>query len=138
MSLINIGLIFVAGLDLGMAFLMWLRNPKNKINISFAVAIFFLATWTLGVAMFGEAATMKSAWFWVWIQNFAGGLMVIPFFIFSIYFPYQNFVLKNWHKFLIFLSIGALAINVFVPGIWIKVIYLQPHNNDYLINRWGH
>ena len=137
MSWTNIGLIFVAGLDLGMAVLMWLRNPRNKINISFAIAIFFLATWTFGVAMFREVNTLNSAWFWTWVQNGSGALMVVPFFIFSIYFPYQNFVLKTWHKILIFISIVIVLLFVFIPGAWVRVIFLRPHDNYYNLNRWG-
>lgn len=133
----NLGLIFVAGLDLGMALLIWLKNSKNKINISFSLAILLLAIWTLAVGMFKEATTLPTARIWTWIQNFSGGLMVIPFFLFSIYFPYQNFVLKNWHRLLISLSILPLIYIVFVPGAWIKEIYFFPHSNDYLINRFG-
>jgi hypothetical protein len=137
MSLINLGLIFVAGLDLGLAILIYLLNPKNKININLALSIFFLATWTLGVAMFREAKTESAAFIWTWVQNGSGSFVVVPFFLFSLYFPYQNRILEKWHKVLIVLSILIISIVVVVPGIWTKEIYLSPSKNDYSLNFLG-
>lgn len=84
----NIGLLVITGLDLGLAFLIWLKNPKHKINIFLSVAIFFLAIWTLGTSMFREAQMIATAVFWGKILNLGGILLVPSFFYFSIYFPY--------------------------------------------------
>ncbi|MFA6215589.1 MAG: histidine kinase N-terminal 7TM domain-containing protein [Patescibacteria group bacterium] len=134
---VNLGLIFIAGLNFGLALLIWLINPKNKINITFALSVFFVAAWTLGIAMFRESQTETMALVWAWVQNGSGGLIVIPFFLFSLYFPYQSYVLKKWQIFLIILSLSVFLAVVFVPNWWIKKIYLEPSNNDYLTNRWG-
>jgi superfamily I DNA and RNA helicase len=89
----NLGLIFIAGLNIGLASLVWLRNPKNKINITFFATVLLVATWTLGMAFFRESKTEQLAWFGTWLQNGSGAMLVIPFFLLSIYFPYQNKVL---------------------------------------------
>lgn len=134
---VNLGLIFVAGLNIGLALLVWLRNPKNKINITFAIGLFFLATWTLGIAMFRESKTEPNALIWTWVQNASGSYIVIPFFLFSLYFPYQNYVLKKWHIVLIALSVIVITCVVVISNAWIKEIRLSPSNNDYSINFWG-
>jgi len=137
MHYINLGLIFVAGLDVGLAALIYWRNKRSKINISFALGVLFLALWTLGVAMFREATTQPVALFWTWIQNGFGSYLVIPFFCFSLYFPYQNYVLKKWQIFLIVVSTVIMTLIVIIPGFWIRTINLVPFNNDYDLNFWG-
>jgi len=137
MFYVNLGLIFVAGLDLGLALLIWWRNPKDKINISLALSIFFLATWTLGVAMFRESKTELSALIWTWVQNGSGSLVVIPFFFLSLYFPYQNRILKKWQVILVALSVIVILLVVIISNAWVQEIRLSPSNNDYRINFWG-
>lgn len=127
----------MAGLNIGMAILILIRNPKNKINITFFLAVLMLAGWIFGVAMFREASTEISAWLWTWMQNGMGAFLVVPFFLFSLYFPYQNVVLKTWHKLLIILSLVVISIVVVTPGLWVSKIHLIPHNNDYELNMIG-
>jgi hypothetical protein len=134
---VNLGLIFVAGLNLGLALLIWLINPKNKINITFALGVFFVATWTLGIAMFRESQTETMALVWTWVQNASGSYIVIPFFLFSLYFPYQNYVLRRWQIALIALSAAVITLVVVISNAWVIDIRLSPHDNDYLINAWG-
>lgn len=133
----NIGLILVAGLDLGMALLIWLRNPKNKINITFSLAILFLAFWSFGASMFRESNNLSSAWFWTYFQNFFGPLTAIPLFLFSIYFPYQDIIIEKWYKITLLICILIISIFVFIPALWTKKILLISHENDYDINRLG-
>ena len=137
MAIQNLGLIFVAGLDLGVALLIWLKNPRNRINIWLAISILFLGIWTLAVGMFKEAGTIDGAWFWTIVQNGSGAIMVVPFFIFSVYFPYQHFYFKAWHKWLMVFSLIIMLVIVCTPGAWTQKIILNPHDNDYETNRWG-
>ena len=137
MHWINIGLILVAGLNIGLALLVWLRNPKHKINITLAVAIFLVGTWTLGMAFFREAQTVQTAWIWTWIQNGSGAMLVIPFFLLSVYFPYQSKILKAWQWLLIGASAVVMLLVTIIPGIWVKEITLRPSDNTYELGRLG-
>ncbi|MFA6322980.1 MAG: histidine kinase N-terminal 7TM domain-containing protein [Candidatus Buchananbacteria bacterium] len=137
MSYINLGLIFIAGLNLGLAIFIFLLNPKNKINLSLSLGIFFLAAWTLGMAMFREAGTERMAWFWSYVQNASGAFIVIPFYFFSVYFPHQGQSIKTRNIFLVFLSALVMFCVVVVPGFWVKKIYLIPSNNQYDLNAIG-
>jgi hypothetical protein len=134
---INIALVVVAGLNFGFAILVYLLNPKNKINITFALSVFFIAAWTFGMAMFREAKTETEAWVWTWLQNGSGAFLVIPFYFLSIYFPYPHKRIKNWQIGLIVLSIIVISLVVIIPGAWISKIYLVPSNNDYDLNKFG-
>lgn len=137
MSLINLSLVFIAALNGAMAALIFFRNPKNKINISFSITLLFLTIWIIGMVMFREAESEKMALLWTWIQNGFGSYLAITFFLFAIYFPYQNFILKNWQKSLIVLSIVVITLIVIMPGVWVTKINFIPHSNDYDFNRLG-
>jgi len=137
MHYINIGLIFIAGLNVGLAFLIWLRNPKNKINVYFALTILLVAFWSFSMAMFREAESAASAWLWTWIQFISGTLIVVFFFFFSLYFPYQKIKLNNYYKVLIVLSVVVIILVVIIPGIWIKDIIILENDVEYITDRWG-
>lgn len=132
----NIGLILVAGFDLGLSLLIWLKNPKNKINISLAVAIVFLAVWTLGSGLMREAQDTWSAMFWGKFLNVGGITLIIPFFFFTLYFPYQSYVLSVRAKALIFLSMVSVLVILFYPNWYLldEGITLSPHSNNYHFN----
>jgi|SRR3989338_9645020 len=136
MSLINIGLIFVAGLDLGIALLIWLRNPKNKINISLPVGIVFLAIWTFGSAMMREATSVSSALFWGKILNIGGIVLIVPFWLFSEYFPYQIKKLSKIKISLAFLMMVIILIVLYIPNLYLleSGIVLNPSSNNYHFN----
>lgn len=135
----NIGLILVAGLDFGMALLIWLRNPRHKINISFAITIFFLAVWTFGAGMFRESQTVEAAIFWARALNIGGIILIIPFLLFTIYFPYQTFRLSNLTKGIITLAVIGILVVLFAPDFWFirNTLVISPPNNNYQVT-WGY
>jgi len=133
----NIGLLIVAGMNLGMALFIWLKNPKNKINVNLSLTIIFVGLWALGIAMLRESTVVSHAWFWSFFQNASGVLIVVPFFFFSTYFPFQNIILKKWHKILIVLSVIIMLLINFVPGWWISSIIISPPKTYYIFNRIG-
>ncbi|MBU1163956.1 hypothetical protein KKA15_00145 [Patescibacteria group bacterium] len=137
MSLINIGLLLIAGLNILLALLIWQRNKKNKINISFAITVAVVGVWSLTMGLFRASTDFSSAWLWTWIQFSAGVLIVIPFYFFSIYFPFQKLLLKKWHIAIIILSIAVILLVILLPGVWIKDIYFVGGEPEYLTDRWG-
>jgi hypothetical protein len=137
MSLINLGLVFVAGVDLGMCFLILFLNPRNKINLFISLTTFALAGWTFGMGMFRSAGIEWQAWVWTWVQNGFGSLIPVFLFFVSIYFPYKSVVLKSWQLAAIFLSLVWMFIVVLIPGFWIKSIIMNVPNNSYQMNRLG-
>ncbi len=137
MSLVNLGLIFVAGLDFGVALLIYSLNPRNRNNILISLTILSLAAWTLGMGMFRNAYTETEAWIWVWVQNGFGSIIPVFLFLVSIYFPYQSVRVKPKHILLIVLSVVWMLVVVVVPGFLVKNIKIVVPNNYYDMNRLG-
>lgn len=136
MSLINIGLILVAGLNIGMAILILLRNPKNKINIYFFLTVLFLGFWALGEGLFRETTVASIALFWARFENLSGFLVAVFFTFFAIHYPYESFKLKPAYLWLMILG----AVSVFIVAsqpLYIYEVILQPHNNDFISNAFG-
>lgn len=136
MSLINIGLILVAGLNLGMAILIFLRNPRNKINIYFSLAVLMLGLWSFGEGMTRMASTEMLGVFWGRFENISGFLTAFFFLFFAVHYPYQLFKLTKVHKFIIF-SIAASTIIITMTPLYIYGAILQPPATDFLSNNFG-
>jgi len=133
MQYINIGLIFIAGLNVGLSFLIWRRNPRDKINIYYALAVLFVGLWSFGAGMFRGADDLFTARIWTWVQNGSGSLVVVSFYFFSLVFPFQLKRLSLTVKTLIAISVLIVLFVVVAPGVWYSQIYLTPPNNDYEI-----
>lgn len=136
MNLINAGLILVAGLNIGMAILILLRNPRNKINIYFFLTVLFLGLWSLGIGMLREATNESAFLFWAIFENVTGFLVAVFFFFFAVYFPYEIFKLK---KVVIFFAsiVTILMIGVVSSHLYVEEVFIVPHNSDYITNIIG-
>lgn len=137
MSLINLSLILVSLFNVFLSILVINRNYKNRINISFAILILMLAGWTFGMAMFRQSSSYTEALFWIWMQNLNGSLLVMPFFMFSLYFPYQYYKLSSLNKFFMVVFAAVMVGIVFVPGAWLNQIIINPPNNENSLNPIG-
>ena len=119
-----------------MALLIWLRNPKHKINILFALAVLSTGLWSMAEAMFREAPTRDLAFLWAKLENTLGSLIIIFFFLFTIYFPYQSKRFNFAAKTLIVVSVVVLYLMI-----WLKLhvvgVILQEPNNDFILSGWG-
>lgn len=134
----NVGLLVVAGFDVGVALLVWWINPRNRINKAFALNHFLLSGWALSIANFREASIMEPALAWATLQNVFSSTALIPFFFFALYFPHQRFLLRLWHKVFIFFSLVFIIVLAVVPGLWINGIDLKPPDNEFSVHFWGH
>ena len=137
MSLINISLIFVAGVNVGLAILIWLRNPNNKININLALSALALGLWSFSEAIFREASTIQNAILWGRLENIFGSLVVLFFFFFTLYFPYQHKKLNYILKSLILVSLTALYLIILSPKFYLIGVVLEPSNNDFILHPVG-
>lgn len=119
-----------------MALLIWLRDPKNKINIALGLAILFLAEWTFGSGMFRESKNIEAAIFWVKVVEFGGISLIIPFFMFSYYYPFQKTIFSKKKLFYIFLSWFIVLLFLFTPNLYFfnDGITINPPKNNYIFN----
>ena len=136
----NIGLILIAGLHLGTAVLVLLRNPKNKINFSFFLGVFALSVWVLITALFRLTPNLELAGIFYQLKLSFGLLVVVFLQIFTLFFPYQKKRVNLFSQFLIITpSIITLFFIVFLPHYTIEKILLNPGQNLIMVNKvfWG-
>lgn len=136
MSLINVVLVLVAGLNLGMALLIWMRNPKNKINIYFALSVLMIGLWSFGEAMLRQASTDFLALFWARTENLFGFLIAAFFVFFTIYYPYENLKPSLIFKSLVFL-VAAIGVFIITTPIYINEVIVSPPATDFIGLFWG-
>ena len=134
----NIGLLVVAGLDFGVGLLVWKLNPKNKINIFFALQQASLGFWALGAGLFRETSNEVMAWVWVGMQNLGGPLAIIFLFLFSHYFPYQRRLFSLRYKLITSAGVLFVLSITLIPGIWVTRVVLDPPNSFWMVNKITH
>lgn len=121
-----------------MALFVWTRNPGHKINRIFALNHLGLAGWALFLSFFREAKSESTAIILATIQNFFASSSVLPFFIFSVFFPYQRYRVPFIFKMLIGMSASIVVILAVWPGVWINGVILDSPNNDFTVNFFSH
>jgi len=137
MSLENIILILVAGLNFGLALEVWLINPKNKINIYFALSSLFFGLWSLFEGLAREAQTASLAYLFARGDNGCSLLVVVFFFLFAFYFPYPIKKLGYLSVTLIIATTLFMEYVMWFTDWHLNEIILIPHNNDYTLSLFG-
>lgn len=136
MEITNIILILVAGLNVGMALLIWLINPRHKTNIVFSLAVLSFGLWSLAEALFRISQTVQFAFIWARTENIFGSFIVLFFFFFTLYFPYQHIHLNNIHRLLLVISHFFLYIVLLSP-FHVAGVILLPGDNDFILHPIG-
>ena len=132
----NIILILVAVSQLGLGLFVLIRNPKNKINISFSLVPFALFLWVFSTSQFLVVEDVRWAEF-LYKLKFSAGLLIAVFFqFFTIFFPYQKKRVNFLIQFLIAAPVAVtLLILLFLPQYAIESINLNPGNNSIVVNK---
>ncbi len=132
----NIGLIFVAGIHLAIGILVLLKNPKNKINLSFFLGTFALSCWVLITSLFREAGTLQLTAILYQGKLFFGLLLVAIFQIFTLFFPYQKSRVKFIVQFAIVLpAVISIFFIIFLPQYILNEILLNTGENLVIVNK---
>lgn len=130
----------IAGLDIVLAFFIWLRNPKNKINIYFAIALMSTALWGVFESLLLSTKMGSLVFFYGVITYIFGIIIASTFLIFSLYFPFEIEKIKRFKVLFIYL-ISAIFIGLAAtPGLLIKDGVLENANlpfNDITLNPFG-
>jgi len=97
-----LALLIMTTLLFSMGLLVYSRNRKSIINISYSFFVVFMAFWSLGLAMFYISSEVNSMHFWANFLYLAGGLIASFFFYFSLVFPSTKSLISPLKRFLIF------------------------------------
>ncbi len=110
MTITNIVLWIVFLLNFGLGLLVYFRDPKKRINISFSIFTWALAGWILGVSMFFLFKEPELRLFWARITFFSASIIPSAFFYFSLIFPQEKRTISSSKIFLIFSPAVMFAI----------------------------
>lgn len=130
-------LFFVSVLNLILSLLIFIRNPRNKINIFYSIATAGLAWWGIseGSTLLGKTA------FSVWLSSAmtyaAGAFIAANFLIFSFYFPFISYKLSKkliLGIYILFLIIGIMSLT---PGWVVKEGVVREDSNSFVVNTYG-
>ncbi len=84
-------LLIIAACNIAWAFFIWLRNPKDKINIFFGLAVFFCGLWAGLLAIIDPLISSPSLAMFLYKVSAVFTLgAAFNFYIFSYYFPFQK------------------------------------------------
>ncbi len=127
---IDILLLLVSFSTLPIPFLVYLRNRKNPVNISFALFALSGSLWAFVIAMFRMSTHIDSAWFWDKAIYFVGNLPATAFLYFSFIFPKQEKPPALLTKIGIILPIFVFSyFTFFTRGLFIKDVILTTNGN---------
>jgi hypothetical protein len=129
----NVILLIVAGINLGSALMVYFLNPKNRINIYYALMVFCVAIWIFGLATFRSIQTERGVNFLIFIYYSASALVSFFLYKFSIYFPYQKKLLTLKMEILAFVGLIIIVITC-LPALLVRDVILDPPNNVVKLN----
>ncbi|MBU0613537.1 hypothetical protein KKB10_06040 [Patescibacteria group bacterium] len=130
MDIKNIILFIVSALNFTLASIIYLKNPKSGINISFGSVILCAGIWSLGIAMFRYTNDVNIALWWARIYYIAAGLIAFFFLFFSIIFPYKSFIITKAKVFAILIPFLLVIIIIFIPDFMIGEITINTPSNE--------
>lgn len=90
LSITNIVLWVAFLLNLALGFLVYLKEPKRSVNISFSIFTWALSGWILGVSMFFLFKDPTPRLFWARMTFFSASIIPSAFFYFSLIFPQEK------------------------------------------------
>lgn len=128
---INILLALIALINLFFTLLVYLRNPKNRINSSFAVFIINATFWPLFIMLFRSATNYSSGLLWAKTIYITGSIVPILFLFFSHTITKKPFYLSLR---LILISITLYFIGTILGSqLLIQDVTLMAQNNSIVL-----
>lgn len=125
--------IFIALINLGLAILVYIKNPKSNSNVSLSLFSFSLFLWVSSLFVY-HTVENNNALTWVGRFNFATTSLFSLFgFLFITYFPYKLNVNKKIIKSVVVLSTIIIIITTFTP----YVAREETLNNDMRSTDFG-
>ncbi len=129
-------LLLTAGSNLSLSIFIFLKSPKNKINIPFSLMLLLIATWSCTTGLFFLAPSLSAAIFLSAFIYLSAAYISLSFYFFAYNFPYPIKSMNPLSKTIHLLAFILVAIVV----IYFKVefIFSDQTGQTYLskINPW--
>ncbi|MBI4811864.1 hypothetical protein HY798_00205 [Candidatus Falkowbacteria bacterium] len=125
MTTTNIILTLLTILNLFLGVFVLRKNFKSNINISYFLFAVGISAWAVTNAIFQATNNYFIAFVVCILAYYAGALIALPFFYFTLVFPAGYSNLKNYHKYVIALWAAIWFIILTVPDITLKGVSLE-------------
>lgn len=121
----NIILILLTLLNLSLGAFVLKKSPKNSINISYFLFALGISSWTVTNAIFQATDNYFIAFYVCILAYYAGALIALPFFYFTLVFPAGYSNLKTYHKWIIAIIIVVWDAVISIPNLTLKGVSLD-------------
>lgn len=121
----NIVLMLLTLFNLFLGILVLKKSPKNSINISYFLFAFGISAWTITNAIFQITNNYLISYIICILAYYAGALIALPFFYFTLVFPAGFSNLKKHHKWLVVMWAILWFIIISFPDITLKGVALD-------------
>ena len=118
MNIENIILLVTTILNLCLAIFIYFKDRKDEVNIAFASFAFFIATWSLMLALFRFESDLGRAIWWMKLTYVSATLIGCSFWCFASKFPKKEQLNSKYN------------LGIFIPTVIIFILLLIP---DFLI-----
>lgn len=127
----------VALLDIFLGWVIYSRNRKSEINISFGVFAFSVGLWAFVIAFYRASSNASMAIFLMQASYVIALTIGSSFYYFSLIFPIRKKD-YNWVKIVLTAIFSVLAILVFTPNFLTKSIIFHDWGKETLLNLGGY
>lgn len=121
-TLLNISLIITSVFNLLLGFFVLRKNIKNAVNASYFLFAFGIFLWAITNAIFQITNSYILSFIVAIIAYYAGALLSLSFFYFTLVFPQEKSNLKNYHRKIILVWAIIWFFIVTLPDITLKDI----------------
>ena len=123
-------LLITVGLNLGLAFFLFNKRPRNRITISFSLLLVLISLWGFEIAMFRASSDPESLKYLFSSFYLTAALISINFYIFCLYFPYELKRVQLATYIFIFSSSIFITLLIFYGGIATQILYDPSFNHE--------
>jgi len=128
-------LLLIAFLNFIFGLLVFVKNKKSLVNISYAGISFFLSLWTFGMMMYIKYPVDEvSIFLWSKILYLAGSLVAVSFLFFAIIFPDKKLPRKIV-IILLFVPILIIFYLLFFTNLILKELIIHPDNRQLVLGK---
>jgi len=116
----------------GVGLLVYFKNRKSIVNISYGLFVIFMALWSLGLAMFYISSEIDKIFFWAKFLYVAGSFIAAFFFYFSLVFPLGKISISRFKQFFIFVPNIILFILFFFSDFILQGVIIQAETRGFV------
>jgi len=134
MDIKNILLFITTGANIGLAFLIYFHDRKNKINIFFSASLLLAALWSFGIAMFRASTDPLTMQLWFNSFYYLAAFISVIFYYFARSFPFEITAISKTENIINVVLLAVLSGMIYFWGIATEIVYSKSFDHDVTFN----